>query len=764
MAVLVAALVAASVLLGGLFAHPSLAADPNGNSTAAHGQTSSDEHVAPAQQRVENMIAAARQYLGVPYRVGGAGPSLFDCSGLVFRAFSDAGLADRIGGARLRAAGYMRWFAAHGLMTSDESQAQRGDLVVYNNGSHIGIYLGDGRVLSALTSGVTAHSLHALSLPVTGFLRPDWSGDGKVPPFVPVSLPDVPETPVTLVPTADWMPTFDAGVTAPAQREGKERPDMRTLDSRTFENADGTFTTEFHAQPIFYQPAGTTRPDQLNPVDLRFSTTTKSADPTVTQSPVVVTTRPADDAQGFVSAWAADTSVSLSLAQNNAISPSSSVPQIVSSGRVVDFFDFQPQAVGLRVLAQTDGFKSFLVMGKEPTRLKFSFDLNAPGLTPTLEADGSITLTDANGAIRGRMPRPLLLDSSDRDGSGGGLLAGGANLTVSSPAAASSADSLPVITLSVDRAHLDEAVFPAYVDLSLTEFPEQSPGADVGFASSAHPNTALHGYQRPESAGFDELWLGHQPSSHNDNDVYLRFGGLVPAVGTVDVASASLELLPYAQRSNDGVTVAHEITSAWTADTLTWADKPSASTTELAPLKTTAGTWSTIDVSTYVTDVLSRGLPDYGLMLAGTEGASGSWKRLAASDDGEQAQFGPRLVVTWSGLRPTATEAPGTATAATGTAPTLTWTNPELASEQTRFQVEVSHDGFATTDATSGTVKGANGSLDQWTVPPGSLTVANTYEWRVRAQFGTQKTWSEWSTPHSFDFRGASQATPHGAV
>src|SRR3954453_402939 len=216
----------------------------------------------PDQQRAENVIAAARQYVGIPYLVGSEGPNVFDCSGLVFRAFSDTGLVNRIGGARLRAAGYMRWFASRGMMTRDESQAQRGDLVIYHDGSHIGIYLGDGRVISALVNpwGVTVHALHGVSLPVTGFLRPDWSGEGMVAPFVPVDLPDVPEAPVSLIAAADWMPTLDPTIVAPQVREGKERVDLRTTNSRTFENADGTFTTEFHAQPIYSQPAATPKP------------------------------------------------------------------------------------------------------------------------------------------------------------------------------------------------------------------------------------------------------------------------------------------------------------------------------------------------------------------------------------------------------------------------------------------------------------------------------------------------------------------------
>ena len=92
-------------------------ADPPANNTPP----ASAPAVTPDQQRVENVILAAKQYLGVPYRVGSEGPTLFDCSGLVFRAFSDTDLVDRIGGARLRAAGYMRWFASRGMMTTDES-------------------------------------------------------------------------------------------------------------------------------------------------------------------------------------------------------------------------------------------------------------------------------------------------------------------------------------------------------------------------------------------------------------------------------------------------------------------------------------------------------------------------------------------------------------------------------------------------------------------------------------------------------------------
>ena len=144
--------------------------------------------------------------------------------------------------------------------------------------------------------------------------------------------------------------------------------------------------------------------------------------------------------------------------------PSKSVPTILDGGRAVDYFDFQPQQVGLRVMAQTDGFKSFVVLNKVPDRNRFSFVVNAPGLTPTVTDDGGIALVDDAVATVGRMPSPLLLDSSDMDGSGGGAFTSAASWIIDTSGAT------PVITAAIDRDFLDEAVLPAYLDISLVDF------------------------------------------------------------------------------------------------------------------------------------------------------------------------------------------------------------------------------------------------------------------------------------------------------
>jgi len=140
-----------------------------------------------ADDPAEAVIAAAKQYLDYPFQIGSEGPNKFDCSGLVFRAFTDAGEGPRIGGMRLRAAGYMQYFVSRGRYSKQASEGQRGDLVIYNHGEHIGIYLGDGKVISALINpwGVSVHSLNGIHERFTMFLHVNWGGGDSGDPGDP---------------------------------------------------------------------------------------------------------------------------------------------------------------------------------------------------------------------------------------------------------------------------------------------------------------------------------------------------------------------------------------------------------------------------------------------------------------------------------------------------------------------------------------------------------------------------------------------------
>lgn len=117
----------------------------------------------PASGRAAAAVAYAMAQVGKAYVYGGAGPNVFDCSGLTMRAWGAAGV-----GLPHSAA------AQQGFGTRiPESQLQPGDLVFYYSPvSHVGMYIGNGLIVNAENPsvGVKVTSLHLM--PYSGAVRP----------------------------------------------------------------------------------------------------------------------------------------------------------------------------------------------------------------------------------------------------------------------------------------------------------------------------------------------------------------------------------------------------------------------------------------------------------------------------------------------------------------------------------------------------------------------------------------------------------------
>jgi cell wall-associated NlpC family hydrolase len=136
--------------------------------------------VAAASNPQQAVVDLAMSTIGSDYRFGAEGPEKFDCSGLVYWAFKQAGELPRIGGYRMGATSYLRWFVARGRFSHDEADARPGDLVVWGDGHHIGIYIGPNRAVSALNPrlGVRLHDLKIPHRP-SQYLLVNWgTNDG----------------------------------------------------------------------------------------------------------------------------------------------------------------------------------------------------------------------------------------------------------------------------------------------------------------------------------------------------------------------------------------------------------------------------------------------------------------------------------------------------------------------------------------------------------------------------------------------------------
>ena len=134
------------------------------------------QSVAAAESEADGVVQFAHRQLDKPFRLGANGMRRYDCSGLVYRTFVENGLRTRVGGNRT-ANGYYRWFKNHGRITSNP---RKGDLVVWGYRGHssephrhLPGLQSNGRpvAVSALTSGVAVHKVHAINKPFRAYLR-----------------------------------------------------------------------------------------------------------------------------------------------------------------------------------------------------------------------------------------------------------------------------------------------------------------------------------------------------------------------------------------------------------------------------------------------------------------------------------------------------------------------------------------------------------------------------------------------------------------
>ncbi|MHA7207613.1 C40 family peptidase [Arthrobacter sp. MDT1-65] len=124
-----------------------------GNSTGISTQSAASTARIPAGP-VAGIAATAMQGVGSGYVYGGTAFGAWDCSGFVQWAYAQQGIS------------LPRTTWAQFASMTPTSTPQPGDLVSQNGGSHVGIYLGDGQMVSALnpSQGTLVHSVDVMAV------------------------------------------------------------------------------------------------------------------------------------------------------------------------------------------------------------------------------------------------------------------------------------------------------------------------------------------------------------------------------------------------------------------------------------------------------------------------------------------------------------------------------------------------------------------------------------------------------------------------
>ncbi len=135
---------------------------------AERGNTEdADKYIGAASGDAAIAVEFARDQLGEPYEWGATGPSSWDCSGLTMKAWEAAGVdIPRNSQAQYDA-----------LRKVPRSQLRPGDLVFFGydgDVSHVGIYVGNGRMIHATHPGSTVQldPVDSMNKPYIGAARP----------------------------------------------------------------------------------------------------------------------------------------------------------------------------------------------------------------------------------------------------------------------------------------------------------------------------------------------------------------------------------------------------------------------------------------------------------------------------------------------------------------------------------------------------------------------------------------------------------------
>lgn len=387
--------------------------------------------------------------------------------------------------------------------------------------------------------------------------------------------------------------------------------ELRTADSRTFRNADGTYTSDYFTAPAFFRDAsgafvpieavpvagkseGIAYETKAGPVMVRFSDSSTAT--------ALVTLNGGEGVVRFAA--------KLPAALAGVPTPRTVAPN--SDGQHVTYPDVYP-GVDLRYSLLSSGVKEDIVLTEPGGPSTFAFVIDAGSLQAALETDGSISLSAADG-VAYRLPAPFMVDSApERDGDG--ARSGNVAYRLTEVAGAT------VLVVEADPKWLaaDERVYPVYIDPTFTT------SLDT-FISQGYPSYNLNAQWNPNEGGYYELWNGQFDPGSGTNYAFVKTG--IPSAVTVYSATFKIYVQHSASLATPtGIQLAR-LTSAFT-ESQTW---NMTHPTYVAVTSTTVADnqWASFNVLSTVQSWVEGTATNYGFRIYEASTNQSLWKRLRA--------------------------------------------------------------------------------------------------------------------------------------
>lgn len=417
----------------------------------------------------------------------------------------------------------------------------------------------------ALPIGIA--SAHDLAIAQAAINRPPSTGAGR---FVPsISAPTLKTT--TWHPPAVVKPPAPVGTTAmprtvnalAAGRKPGEQADLRTQNSSTILNVDGTWTVQTYTQPVHYQDA------QGNWQNIDTSVVSDTSDSGFAYGNKAnswhIHFASSTDAPHLVHAAFPAADVTETLQGAASVSGVASGSQMLYAG-IFPGVDLQYTLMKAHV-------EEMLLLHDANGPASYTFTYHVPGATAHQDARGDVLFTDAKGNLVFVIGGVSMYEADahgQRNPTGRGTDNVHVTLSGSGPDY--------TVTLTPDHNWLTAAgrAFPVAIDptwSSTDPHTNTSSGSIYGdtFDESANPTWAFYTDQAERIGNFNINPPGYNTGT---NRAYIKFPIGGPPANNLRITSASLTLWQTSSYAGNVQIIANAITSSWNETALTWNTHP----------------------------------------------------------------------------------------------------------------------------------------------------------------------------------------------